>query len=192
MIDCKYYRKKNSKNKSKCNSRIWVSKLLLSIIFILTSLIYMNISDDTKSNFEKNVLEDNIDFYDINQVYDKYVGDGEKNADTELTFNDSIIASEVISYGDSYRLNVGNDYLINIMKPGIIVYIGDKEGLGNTVIVQGNDGVDVWYSNINVSEYSLYDYVSIGDTIGVSVNEYVYLTFLKDGDYLTYEEYFKN
>ena len=189
MIDCKYYRKKNGKNKSKCNSRIWVSKLLLSIIFILTSLIYMNISDDTKSNFEKNVLEDNIDFYDINQVYDKYVGDGEKKSDTELTFNDSIIASEVISYGDSYRLNVGNDYLINIMKPGIIVYIGDKEGLGNTVIVQGNDGVDYWYSNIDNLSVNLYDYIEKDILLGVSRTEYVYLTFVRNGEYVDYEEF---
>lgn len=192
MIDCKYYRKKNNKKSNKCGNTVWLSKLLISIIFVLTSLIYMNISDDTQNSYKKNVLEDNIDFYEINQVYDKYIGDGEEQSDTELTFNDSIIASEVISYGDSYRLNVGTDYLINIMKPGIIVYIGDKDGLGNTVIVQGNDGVDIWYSNVLVSEYSLYDYVSVGDTIGTSNDEYIYLTFLKDGDYLTYEEYFKN
>jgi hypothetical protein len=150
----------------------------------------MNISDDTQNSYKENVLEDNIDFYEINQVYDKYIGDGEEYSDTELTFNDSIIASEVISYGDSYRLNVGTDYLINIMKPGIIVYIGDKDGLGNTVIVQGNDGVDIWYSNVSLNNYSLYDYVSKGEILGSSLSDYYLFTIIKDGKKIKYEDYF--
>ena len=31
------------------------------------------------------------------------------------------------------------------LSSGIIVYIGQKEGYGNTIIVQGNDGVDIKY-----------------------------------------------
>lgn len=193
MIDCKYYRKRMKKDENNKNgSKMWLTKLLLSIIFVLVSLIYINFDDDNKKKYQDTILEDNIDFYDINQVYDKYVGEGEDNLDTVLTFNDSIIASEVVPYGNSYQLTVGKDYLINVLEPGIIVYIGEKDDLGNTIIVQGNDGVDIWYSNISISEFSLYDYVSTGDTLGISNGEYVYLSILKDGNHITYEEYFKN
>ena len=51
------------------------------------------------------------------------------------------------------------------LTPGIIVFYGTKEELGNTVIVQGNDGVDIWYSGVTLSSFSIYDYVSKGNKI---------------------------
>ena len=68
--------------------------------------------------------------------------------------------------------------------------MGDKDDLGNTIIIQGNDGIDIWYSNITVSDYSLYDYVSTGDILGVNNEDYYKLTIMKDGKYLEYDEYF--
>ena len=72
---------------------------------------------------------------------------------------------------------------------GIIVYIGDKDDLGNTVIVQGNDGIDIWYSGISLKEYGLYDYVSKGDILGLSSDVYVTISIYEDGELLKYEEY---
>ena len=72
-----------------------------------------------------------------------------------------------------------------------LIQDGTKDGLSNTVIVQGNDGVDIWYSGVSLNEYGLYDYVSEGDVLGGSILEYGFVSIVKDGEKITYEEYFK-
>ena len=37
--------------------------------------------------------------------------------------------------------------------------MGEKEGYGNTLIIQGADGVDIWYGNVNSTSLKLYDYI---------------------------------
>lgn len=191
MKDSKFYNKYFKKETP--SDKIWVTKLLLSIIFLLSSLIYVNFSTKNKENYTNNILEDNISFTKINDIYDKYIGETKKeNNDNKeaLTINENLVYTSLTQYNNSTELTVSPDSPVNILKPGIIVYIGEKDDLGNTVIVQGNDGVDIWYSNILVTEYSLYDYVTKNDIIGTTNSDKLYLTIEKNDQYLTYEEYF--
>ena len=74
------------------------------------------------------------------------------------------------------------------MDSGIVIFIGDKEGYGKTVIVQQENGVDVWYSNLEEINVKLYDYIKKGNLIGM-VNQNLYLVFIKNGDVIDYKEY---
>lgn len=78
---------------------------------------------------------------------------------------------------------------ISVITSGIVVFIGEKDDLGNTVIIQGNDGVDIWYSNITDTDISVYDYIEAGSILGSSNSEDIYLTINKDGEFINYEEY---
>ena len=69
------------------------------------------------------------------------------------------------------------------------MYLGDKDNLGNTCIIQGVDGVDIWYSNIDTSNLTLYDYVSKGDMLGTTLSDKLYLTLEKDNEFIDYETY---
>lgn len=196
MKDSKFYNKYFKKEKEKTTSKIWVTKLLLSIIFLLISLIYVNINNKNKEKYTDSILEDSISFTKMNNIYDKYIGSSKKeesnnNNNELLTMNGSIEYTSMAQYNNSTEFTVNKESPVSILKPGIIVYVGEKDDLGNTVIVQGNDGVDIWYSNILVSEYSLYDYVTKNDIIGTTNDNHLYITINKDGTYLTYEEYFK-
>ena len=77
---------------------------------------------------------------------------------------------------------------VNVIQSGIVVFVGEKDGLGNTVIIQGIDGVEFWYSNLDDVVVGLYDYVSNGDKIASS-KEYYLVSLLKDGVLITYDEY---
>ncbi len=194
MKDSKYYKKMCLKKKDKkISSNMWISKLLISIIVILSSLIITNLNNDLKDIFKRNVLENNISFSNLNKLYQKYIGGFIKDDNNEvLVANDDKLNENTIKEENgSYVIEVDKDYPINFMASGIIVYIGDKDELGNTVIVQGNDGVDLWYSNIFISDYSLYDYVKKGEILGTTNSEYLRLTIMKDGTKLSYDEYFK-
>ena len=67
--------------------------------------------------------------------------------------------------------------------------MGEKEGYGNTVIVQGIDGIDIWYGNVTNISISLYDYIDKKSLLGTTKDDVLYLVYKKDGEILNYEEY---
>lgn len=191
MKDSKYYKKKKAKEKKYNKNNVWLSKALISIIIVLGSLIVTNFNDNIRNDYKKFVLEKNINFSSINKIYEKYIG-GFRDLDNDDLVSNIVPDSLKIVPDDtgSYLINLGMDYPLTFMESGIIVYIGEKDDLGNTIIVQGNDGIDLWYSNVINTEYSLYDYVKKGDILGTLNSDQLLLTIMKDGNKLTYEEYF--
>ena len=169
------------------------SRVLLVIIFVLGSLIFTNISDKNKELYKKYVLENSLEFTKINNFYEKLLGKVDivspKIDNTTSVFLNTINYSNIESYKNGFKLGLEAGEIINNITSGIIVYIGDKDDLGNTIIVQGNDGVDIWNSNITDTDIKVYDYIESGAIIGVANSDYIYLTLNKDGKYLNDEEY---
>ena len=66
--------------------------------------------------------------------------------------------------------------------------IGEKE-YGNTVIVQDDTGLEIWYSNINIGNITIYDYVKKGDYLGEAIDNKLIMIFKKDGEVEDYNKY---
>lgn len=189
MKGSKYYKKKfKGRKNNNDHLSLLFTQFLLAIIFLLSSLILTNLSSDFKSKYQKEVLEKNLDFPYLNKLYKKYIGEDKKEEDT-LVANVTNNNNSYEKVGDATKFLVNRESPINSLEGGIIVFIGDKDNLGNTVIIQGNDGVDIWYSNIDVTEYSLYDYISKGAIIGVSQSDNYLITIKKDDKTINYEDY---
>ncbi len=186
MKDSKYYKRRLSKKIDFNNG--WITKLLLSIIIVLICLIVTNFNINFRNVFKREVLEENIKFNKFNEFYKKIMIDGDNDSNESIVVSNNDI-KEYEEIDGKYKFLVDIDTPIEVLKGGIIVYIGIKDNL-NTVIVQGNDGVDIWYSNISNVDYSLYDYVSKRDILGSS-NDYYLISIYKDGDILKYDEYLK-
>ena len=172
-----------------------ISRTLITIIFVLVSLIYTKISTSNKELYQKYVLSDSLAFTKIKKVFDKYLGKTDilnnktPNKENETSVFNSINYSNIEAYKNGFKLSVNAGDVVNVITSGIVVYNGDKDDLGSTIIIQGNDGVDIWYSNITDADIKVYDYIESGAILGVSSSDYIILTILKDGKYLTYEEY---
>ena len=80
--------------------------------------------------------------------------------------------------------------MVPVIESGIVVFIGDKDDYGKTVIIEQVDGVDTWYGNVDNINVSLYDYVSKGEFLAEANNSF-YMVFQKDGKYLNYKDYIK-
>ena len=100
------------------------------------------------------------------------------------------IYNKKVKYEDGVLLEVDTNYLVPALKEGMIVFIGDKENYGKTIIVEDLDGVYNWYGNIDNSSLKLYDYVEKGSLIGEASLK-LYLVFSKGDKFLDYEEYIK-
>lgn len=191
------YSSKFVSKQKKFNSKKYISKLfnkvLFSVVFYLLAMIFINSSTQNKELFQTYVLEKNFDFSYFTNTYNKYFGDVlpiEEIKEDKMVFNETLNYKDITEYKDGFSVNVGTNYLMPTLKSGLIVYIGEKEDYGNTVIIQGIDGVNIWYSNINLVNYSLYDYVEEGSFLGEATKDNIYLVFSKDGNFLGHEAYF--
>lgn len=184
------YQREKQKKKQVFDINGIISKALLSIIFLLVSIILINKNENIKKFYEDKVFNDSISFIKFNELYNKYFGSITSIYPTEeLVFNESIQYSNIDNYLNGKVLTVSNNYIVPSIGSGIIVYLGDKDNLGNTCIIQGVDGVDIWYSNIDTSNLTLYDYVSKGDMLGTTLSDKLYLTLEKDNEFIDYETY---
>ena len=169
-----------------------ISRVLITVIFVLGSIIFTNVSDDNKALYQKYVLEDSLEFTKINELYQSIFGDVDitkkDNPDSEVVFGD-VTYTNIEPFKNGVKLTVDINEAISVITSGIVVFIGEKEDLGNTIIIQGNDGVDIWYSNITENDIKVYDYVEAGNILGSSNSENIYITINKDGEFINYEEY---
>ena len=187
----KYYNNKKDYKKIKK----YISKILISIIFLLVSIIYIKLSDNNKKFYESIFLENSISFTKVNDWYQKYFGNVipvPNVVDDTPVFNEDLTYKDKTDYLNGSLITVSNDYMVPVMQSGIVVFIGEKEGYNNTIIIQGIDGVDIWYGNIDNTNLNLYDYVKKGDLIGNVNDNSLYLVFMKDNNYISYEEYNKD
>ena len=164
--------------------------LIVLIVFILFAIIYKSESvlKDKISNF---FFTEDIAFTKVKKIYDKYLGGIlllKNDNDITEVFNEKLNYSDSSIYYDGVKLSVLENYLVPAIDEGMVVFIGEKDNYGMTIIVENLDGVDFWYGNISNSSLKLYDYVETGSLIG-EVNNELYMIFSKNGQYLNYEEY---
>ena len=185
-------RKYKSNKDDKKVSKIF-SKILLSIIFILISCIYIHLDKNNLANYQKFVFTDNLTFAKINDTYHKFFGSlfpSVVNNDESIVANNEVSLNEITEYQDGYKIKSSSP--ISVLESGIIVYLDEKEGYGKTAIIQGINGYDIWYGNLTDESVKLYDYVEKGSILGNCLDGFYYNVFYKDGNKISYEEYFNN
>ena len=177
--------KKNTSKKS-----IFITKILVAIIVFLGSLIYIKSSNQNLLLYKEYVFSESLPFTKIKNAYEDLFGEVIPNSNQEKTvFSGELIYKEITDYLDGEKLTVNNNSLVSNLNGGIVVFIGDKEGYGNTVIIQGNDGADIWYGNLQNVSVKLYDYIEKETTIGETIDDTLYLVIKKDNEFIKYEDY---
>lgn len=170
-------------------------RLSLCMIITLLCFILLKKNPSWKSQFYKYVFEQNFRFATFNQVYQKYFGspipffDQLVEEPTKAVFHEELTYTDEKKYQDGVKLTVDNDLLIPSLESGIVVFIGKKEGYGNTLIVQQANGIDCWYGNVKNLSVKLYDYVEKGSALGEANGKNLFLVFKKDGSVLDYKQY---
>ncbi len=167
------------------------TKILLSVIFVLISTIYMKLDPANLEYFKKQFFESNFTFTKINNWYHDMFGSilpsvTEPKSSMVHSNKETL---EKQSYLDGYKVSSSKGIPISTLQSGILVFMGEKEGYGNTFIVQGVDGVDIWYGGLKDTNLKLYDYIDQNTILGNTTEDFYCLVFQKDGKALSYEEY---
>ena len=168
--------------------------LSITILFLVLAIISKS-SNHYKNIIVTNLYEQNFAFTKIKKLYSKYLGGiiplDRVNPNTTAVFKEQLEYTNESIYYDGVNLEVQDKYLVPIIEEGIVVYIGEKENYGNVVIVEGIDGVDIWYGNMETTTVELYDYVEKNAYLGQTKDNNLYLVYSKDGKPLNYKEYLK-
>lgn len=186
--------KDKKKNRFYKNVYQTINKTLITVVLTLILLIGLKTNNDFKNNFYDKVYDNNFSFAKVNNLYQKYFGSPlpfEKFFENKTTtvFNEKLKFQKEEEYKEGVKLTVTDNYLVPNLESGMVIFIGEKEGYGNTVIVEQANGIDIWYGNINNLNVTLYDYVEKGKLLGeVSSNE-LYLVYKKEGKVLDYKKY---
>ena len=168
-----------------------ITRVLISMILVISVCIYLKYDDKNIIMIEKCFFEESLKFTKINNLYEEYMGKiiptVDNSADLVFSSND-LKTLQYEEYKDGFKLTTNKNQPISTLNGGIVVYIGEKDNYENTLILQGNDGIDYWYGGITNISVNLYDYIEKDTLIGETSNEYLYLVLQKDGEYLEYEE----
>lgn len=173
-------------NKKKYVKNLFI-RVLVSILLFLIVGIFINRSDKFLLFYKNNFYDKNFNFSFVSNFVNKYLGNTFYIDNNVTSVNKVISYSSYNSYKDGVVLNGVS--VVYPLKSGIVVYIGNKEEYGDTIIVQGMDGIDYWYSNLNDINVKLYDYVDTTNIIASSVDNKLYMVFVCNGSYLNYEDY---
>ena len=167
------------------------SKILISIIIILICTIYIKLSPDNLSAFKSIVFENSMAFNKKNNLYHSLFGSVLPSV-KDNTVSVKNVVGTYEKYLDGVKIHTDKGSIVSSITSGILVYQGQKDGLGNTLIIQGVDGTDIWYSGLTNRNYKLYDYIETGTILGECIDNYYILTLYKDGKLLDYEDYIKS
>ena len=187
-------------NKNKSSKKYIISLInrsLLSFLLLIVVLCIVKIDDKSKLFIKENIYNKNISFSKINKLYESWFGkiypidDIEKKTSikVEPVFSEKIVYSNQEDYKEGIKLTVTDNYLVPVIESGIIVYKGEKDNYGYTIIVEQVNGIDIWYVGLNKSDLKLYDYVEKGTPLGETAGNELYLFGQKDGKFISYKEY---
>lgn len=173
--------------------RSFISRVLVTIAIFLFGMILVKSDVSFKNKILDNVYNKQFKFVQLGEIYQKYFGNilsiDKVLVDEKPVFQEKLSYLKSSKYKDGVKLTVDENYMVPILESGIVIFLGEKEGYGNTVVVEQVDGIDVYYSNVSFSNIKLYDYVEKGELLGEAQDKKLYLLFQKDGKFLDYKEY---
>ncbi|MBP3635149.1 MAG: M23 family metallopeptidase [Bacilli bacterium] len=187
--------KSNSSNKdSKNYLKICLVKFFIVVIIFACGTILVRKDAKIKNAVYNHVYNSTFSFAYFKNIYNKYIGNilpFQNIFQDKKVFNEKLEYKSLSKYNKGVKLTLSDNYAIPIIKGGIVIFAGEKEGMGKTIIIQQSDGVDVWYGNLANTTMKLYDYVEDNAIVGEASNNELYMLFQKSGVEIDYKEVLK-
>ena len=190
----KMKRKNNRDKKENKFFSCFLTKTLLVIIITLGILIVLKNNSSLKTKFYKYVYDTHFSFATVNKLYEDTFGSPIPfkdllNQKTSPVFNEKLYYNTANKYYDGVMLGVEKNLLVPVLESGMVIFVGEKDNYGSTVIIEQVDGIECWYGNVTNLNVKMYDYIEKNTIIGSTLGNYFYLTINKDNEYYNYEDF---
>ena len=128
--------------------RSFISRVLVTIAIFLFGMILVKSDVSFKNKILDNVYNKQFKFVQLGEIYQKYFGNilsiDKVLVDEKPVFQEKLSYLKSSKYKDGVKLTVDENYMVPILESGIVIFLGEKEGYGNTVVVEQVDGIDVY------------------------------------------------
>ncbi|MBM7648953.1 stage IV sporulation protein FA [Bacillus ectoiniformans] len=75
------------------------------------------------------------------------------------------VTQDFSTNGKGIMVTTGPEPFVKAIKDGTVIFNGQKEGLGQTIIVQHADNSESWYGHLDSSSIKVYDQVTTGSIL---------------------------
>lgn len=170
-------------------SRFMVKVVLSLFLISLTYVAYQTqlpYSQQAKG-FISQVMTRDFNFAGVMALAERYVGESpaifptfvKKSSDAKPVWKDvdktpllaplqGEIASPFLSDGKGVAISALKSREIKAMDKGWVTFIGQKEGLGQTIVIQHENQVQSWYSNLEQIQVAEKDWVQPGQILALA------------------------
>ena len=174
----KKYRLKKKVRKS-------LNRLLITIIVVLLALISIKKDPSIKELMKEKVYTKDIVSLKIKKIYQQYFSNKkDENQVVQPVSKEKIPYQKILDEQDGVKLIFSSIYPTPVLESGVLVYIDEEKG-----IIEQIDGVKATYTNIDIKNYKLYDYLEKGDILGETKSKELILSFQKEGETVDYQNY---
>ncbi|WP_257346315.1 peptidoglycan DD-metalloendopeptidase family protein [Pseudalkalibacillus decolorationis] len=181
-------------------------RLMASVcMFLVIGIIFKNPSENLLPIKEQvtNVFQEEFKFAVVSGWYEDTFGEplalfpgdnkvsktnGEVKEQTYALPANTKVLQSFKDNGKGILLETGTNTEVSTIKEGFVIFVGDKDKVGKTVVVQHFDGSESWYGKLDEidKDIKLYNYIDSGTSLGkVSSEEgsttgLFYFAFKKD------------
>ncbi|MGP4080554.1 peptidoglycan DD-metalloendopeptidase family protein [Pseudalkalibacillus sp. R45] len=182
-----YKDKRNEGGHPLFSSQGFLFRLMAAVcLFLIVGIVFKNPSENLNPvrNLVNNSFEQEFQFASIAGWYEEKFGKplalfpteskgsevadtGKKMEDYALPANTKVLQS-FKDNGQGILLETGNETDVSAIKEGFVIFVGEKDKLGKTVVVQHFDGSESWYGKLDKIDdgIKLYNYIDLGTTLG--------------------------
>lgn len=162
---------------------VFLFKILLSTILVFVVAICFRNGDERLEPVREFVMiqmEQDFQFTAVANWYEEQFGEPlallpftEQNTSTvvENELEYALPASGKIledfgENGQKVTIETPKGTAVTAMSGGRVVFVGEKEEFGQTVVIQHSDESETWYGHLSEIDVSIYEYVDKGSSIG--------------------------
>ncbi|HET7628320.1 MAG TPA: M23 family metallopeptidase [Bacillales bacterium] len=158
--------------------------LLAAILFLAVGVLFKQPPDTfvTAKHYVKRTFSNEFQFAAVSEWYENRFGhplalfpnpetnEMKANGDQQsLPYAKPVngkIKASFSETGTGILMETDDKAQVRAVEEGFVTFVGDKEGIGKTVIVQLTNGEQAWYGKLANVHVKLYDYVERGEKIG--------------------------
>lgn len=164
------------------NKEIFMFKVLLSAILVLVVAISFKMPSPQLESVRQavhTVMNTEFQFATISKWYENTFGkplalfpEQKDPSETEMAEGYAVPATGVILENFDATDNNGvviqtvQGASVDSIQDGTVIFAGEKEDFGNTVIIQHADNTETWYGQLGEIHVKVYDNVKAGEKIG--------------------------
>lgn len=187
-------------------------RIMLSIaLFLIVAIVFKQPDErlDSARQFVNKAFEQEFQFAAVSKWYEDQFGTPlalfpkpEPNASDDVDRSTTVHSEEDYAVpvtgqtqivetfetnGQGVLVETKRDSVIESVKDGFVIFTGERENLGKTVIVQHHDDSESWYGHLEDIDVALYDYIESGEVIGKAADDQsgensMFYFALKQGD----------